>query len=86
MQVEEQIGKITSSSALRCPSAASVSGEGDRRNMERPEGFHMSPRGEGGISQGTLKLEEGFGNLKPFLKPWRLPAPTGCSCQPSRVP
>ena len=59
---------------------ASVAGEGGGRDMERPEGFHVSPRGERGISQGTLKLGELFGNLNPFLKPWRLLAPAGCSC------
>lgn len=40
--------------------------------MERPERFHVRPRGERCISQGTLKFGELFGSLNPFLKPWRL--------------
>lgn len=72
MQVAEEMGKITSSSGLSCQSAASVSGEGGRRDTERPEGFHVRLRGERGISQGTLKFREIFGSLNPFLKPWRL--------------
>lgn len=59
---------------------ASVAGEGGGKDMERPEGFHVSPRGERGIFQGTLKLGELFRNLNPFLKPWRLLAPVGCCC------
>lgn len=75
MQVAEEMGEITSSSALHCTSVAFVAGEGGGRDMERPEGFHGSPRGERGISQGTLLLGKWFWTFDPFLKSWRLTAP-----------
>lgn len=64
----------------------SVAGNGSGRDMERPEGLHVCPRPEKGISQGMLKLEELFGNLNPFLKLWRLPAPSGCCCRHTEYP
>lgn len=75
MQVAEEMGEITSSSALHCASVASVAGKRGSRDMERPEGFHVSPSGERGISQGTLLLGKWFWTFDPFLKSWRLPAP-----------
>lgn len=63
---------------------ASVAGEGSGRDMEKPEGFHVSPRPEKGVSQGVLKLGEFFGKLNPFLKVWRLPALPACCCRQAK--
>lgn len=41
----------------------SVTGKESGRDMERPEGFHVSPGPEKGISQGILKLGELLGTL-----------------------
>lgn len=52
--------------------------------MEKPEGFHVSPRPEKGVSQGVLKLGELFGKLNPFLKVWRLLALPACCCRQAK--
>lgn len=54
MQVMEGEGKIMSSHPHLLRAVISVPGEGSGREVERPEGFHVSPGPEKGISQGIL--------------------------------
>lgn len=82
MQVMEERGK-------NCPhllrAGTSIAGEGSGRDMERPEGFPMTPRPEKGISQGILKSGVLFGNLNPFLRLWRLLVPQDAAADTLRA-